>query len=170
MKFLGAVIILIASTWTGFEAAKQLTERPRQLRQLKVALQSLEAEIMYGHLPLHDAAMNLATQLQKPLSWLFEGFAKNLEASDTNVKDAWNKSLQEVWKFTSLKAGEMEILRQFGETLGQHDRTSQQKHILLALNHLEREENEAKEQQLRYEKMVKSLGFLGGLLLIILLL
>ena len=61
-------------------------------------------------------------------------------------------------------------MKQFGETLGRHDRVSQQKQIMLTLTHLEREENEARDRQIRYEKMVKNIGFLTGLLLIILLL
>ncbi|MDF0727332.1 stage III sporulation protein SpoIIIAB [Cytobacillus sp. S13-E01] len=169
MKLLGAIFILIAATWTGFEAARHLSERPRQLRQLKAALQALEAEIMYGHVPLHDAAMHLSKQIPKPLSWFFEVFSKKLVTGDTSVKQAWEDSLQEIWKFTALKQGEYEILIQFGETLGQHDRSAQQKHIILALTHLEREESDARERQSRYERMVKSLGFLTGLLLVILL-
>ena len=60
-------------------------------------------------------------------------------------------------------------MKQFGETLGRHDRISQQKQIMLTLTHLEREEADAIQAQATYEKMVKSLGFLSGLLLIILL-
>lgn len=167
---MGAIIIIFATTWTGFEAARHFTERPRQLRLLKSALQSLEAEIMYGHTPLHEASRRLATQLSKPLSLFFENFAKKLTDTETTVKDAWEESLIEIWKFTALKKGEFEIMRQFGETLGRHDRTSQQKQIQLALTHLEREEADAYEKQATYEKMVKSLGFLSGLLLVILLL
>ena len=70
---------------------------------------------------------------------------------------------------TALKKKEYEILRQFGETLGRHDLISQQKHIKLALTHLETEEAEANLAQAKNEKMVKSLGFLSGLLLILLL-
>jgi len=169
IKIIGAVFILIATTWTGFEAARHLSERPRQLRQLKSALQSLEAEIMYGHTPLHEASRRLAAQLTKPLSWFFEGFSNRLMSSETTVKAAWEESLKEVWKLTALKQGELEILKQFGETLGRHDRTSQQKHIQLAITHLEREEADACDKQIKYERMVKSLGFLSGLLLVILL-
>jgi stage III sporulation protein AB len=169
VKLLGAIFIIVATTWTGFEAAKHLSERPRQLRQLKSALQSLEAEIMYGHTPLHEAARRLAAQLSKPLSFFFESFAKKLTDTETTVKDAWESSLNEVWKLTALKQGEFEIMKQFGETLGRHDRFSQQKHIMLTLSHLEREEADAIDKQARYEKMAKSLGFFSGLLLIILL-
>ncbi|MDP4161599.1 MAG: stage III sporulation protein SpoIIIAB [Bacillota bacterium] len=169
IKLIGAMFIIISTTWTGFEASRHLSERPKQLRQLKSALQSLEAEIMYGHTPLHEAARRLASQLSKPLSWFFESFAKKLTDTETTVKDAWELSLKEVWKLTALKQAEFEVMKQFGETLGRHDRHSQQKHIILTLTHLEREEADARDKQDKYEKMVKSLGFLTGLLLIILL-
>ena len=169
MKIIGAILIIVGTTWTGFEASRHLSERPRQLRLLKSALQSLEAEIMYGHTPLHEAARRLSTQMAKPLSWFFERFATKLTGAETTVKKAWEESLNEVWKMTAFKQGEYEIMKQFGETLGRHDRISQQKQILLALSHLEREEADAFERQAKYEKMVKSLGFLSGILLIILL-
>lgn len=169
MKIIGAVLIIVATTWVGFEASRQFNERPRQLRLLKSALQSLEAEIMYGHTPLHEAARRLSKQLTKPLSGFFERFAAKLTGSETTVKIAWEESLNEIWKMTAFKQGEYEIMKQFGETLGRHDRLSQQKQILLTLSHLEREEADAYDRQAKYEKMVKSLGFLSGLLLIILL-
>ncbi|MEC2075404.1 stage III sporulation protein SpoIIIAB [Metabacillus fastidiosus] len=169
IKILGAVFILIATTWIGFEAARHLSERTRQLRQLKVALQSLEAEIMYAHTPLTVAAENLAKQMRKPLSPFFELFASKLKKGHTSVKTAWDESIEEVLHLTAFKHGELEVLKQFGETLGQHDRLSQQKHIKLTLSHLEREEADAVDRQTRYERLVKSLGFLSGLLLIILL-
>jgi stage III sporulation protein AB len=169
IKLIGAIFIIVATTWTGFEAARHLSERPRQLRALRTALQSLEAEIMYGHTPLNEAARRLSAQLPKPLSTFFESFARKLTETETTVKEAWETSLKEVWKSTALKQGEFEIMKQFGETLGRHDRLSQQKHIMLTLSHLEREEVEAVQSQMKYEKMVKSLGFLSGLLLIILL-
>jgi stage III sporulation protein AB len=169
IKLIGAVFIIVATTLTGFEAAKNFSNRPRQLRALRSALQSLEAEIMYGHTPLHEAARRLSGQLAKPLSGFFDAFAKRLTDTETTVKEAWETSLIEVWKQTSLKQGEFEIMKQFGETLGRHDRFSQQKHIMLTLTHLEREEADAIQNQAKYEKMFKSLGFLAGLLLIIIL-
>lgn len=169
LKLFGAAFIIAATTWTGIEASRHLSERPKQLRQLKTALQSLEAEIMYGHTPLHEAARKLASQLTKPISWIFEGFATRLTEKETTVKEAWEESLGENWRLTAFKQGEYEILRQFGETLGRHDKYSQQKQIILAITHLEREEADARDKQQKYEKMVKSLGFLSGLLLIILL-
>lgn len=168
-KLIGSVIIIIATTWTGFEASRHFSERTRQVRQLKSALQTLDAEIMFGHTPLHEAARRLALQIPKPIAWLFDSFANKLTNGETTVKEAWDASLQEVWQTTALRNGELEIMKQFGETLGRHDRLSQQKQIMLTIAHLEREELDATDRQAKYEKMVRSLGFLTGLLLIILL-
>ncbi|AEV20020.1 Stage III sporulation protein AB [Geobacillus thermoleovorans CCB_US3_UF5] len=169
MKWFGALLILAASTWLGFAAARVLHERPLQLRQLKAALRALEAEVMYGHTPLADAAMHLARQTAAPLSELFERFAAALCTEETSAAEAWEKSLRAVWGKTALKQGEFEVMKQFGATLGQYDRLTQQRQIALALAHLEREEAEALDNQARYAKMAKSLGVLAGLLLVILL-
>jgi stage III sporulation protein AB len=169
LKLIGAILIIVATTWIGFEAAKKLSDRPKQLRQLKVALQSLEAEIMYGHSSLSEACIHISKQFDKPLSLFFARFARRLSEGETLVSSAWKESLDKTWTKTAFGQGEYEVLRQFGETLGQHDREHQQKHIRLALIHLEREENDAIEKQGRYEKMVKNLGFLTGLLIVILL-
>lgn len=170
VKIIGAIFIISATTWVGFELAKHLSNRTKQLRMLKSALQSLDAEIMYGHTPLHEAARRISNQIAPPISKLFELFAIKLVQRDATVKESWESSLKEIWKMTSLKNEEYEILKQFGETLGKHDRISQQKQIILALTHLEREEQEARDKQLKYERMTKSLGFLTGLLIAIILL
>lgn len=167
---IGAIFIILSTTWAGFEFSRHLSERPKQLRMLRTALQSLEAEIMYGHTPLHEAARKLSTQLPKPISMFFEKFSNKLTSMETTVKIAWGESLKEIWKMTALKKSEYEILVQFGETLGKHDRVTEQKQIILTLTHLEREEEEARDKQQRYEKMMKSLGFLSGILIVILLL
>ena len=166
---LGAILIVFATTWVGFEFARKLTERPRQLRQLKVALQSLESEIMYGLTPLAQACEHIGKQLPKPISYFFTCFSSRLKKSGGSVHLAWEESLKETWHLTALSTGELEVMKQFGATLGQHDLLHQQKQIRLTLNHLEREEGDAIESQNRYEKMLKSLGFLTGVLIVILM-
>ncbi|MGM9926217.1 MAG: stage III sporulation protein SpoIIIAB [Bacillus sp. (in: firmicutes)] len=169
VKLIGAACILIACTWIGFEFARHLSKRPKHLRLFRSSLQALEAEIMFGHTPLQEAAVRLSKSLPEPINRFFAAFAKELRQQDTNVKTAWDNSLSAFRKVLALKQNEMEILMQFGETLGRHDRYQQQKQIILTMTHLEREETEALQVQSKYEKMMKSLGFLSGLLLIILL-
>lgn len=169
MKWIGALIVICCTTLYGFYHAKRLSERPRQIRQLRTALQALEAEILYGQTPLAKACMNIANQLKGPISYFFEEFAELLGRRQATARVAWEETVKKVWPQMALLESEREILVQFGATLGTMDRNQQQKQLKLALTHLERDELEAKELQVRYEKMVKTLGVLAGLLIIILM-
>lgn len=169
MKLIGGLLIIIGTTVVGFLLAKKLSDRPKQLRQLKVALQAMEAEITYGLTPILTVSDHLMTQIPKPIGMLFEILGAKLRNGSTSLQESWEQSLAEFWPQTALKKGEIEVLQQFGTTLGRHDRKNQQKQIHLALTHLEREEIEARENQRKYEGMIKSLGFLTGLLIVLLL-
>jgi len=168
MKWIGALLLLCATTWGGYEFARRLNNRPKQIRELKNALQVLEAEILFGQAPIKEACEKVANQVPAPLSWFFKEFSEQLDQGGSSLYEVWEDRLQQYWPMSALGDGEKEVMRQFGQTLGQHDFTGQQKHIRLALSHLERELEDAREQQQRYSKMVKSLGFLTGLLLILL--
>ncbi|HET7627508.1 MAG TPA: stage III sporulation protein SpoIIIAB [Bacillales bacterium] len=168
-QWLGALCIIAATTSIGFRWAKRYSERPAQLRQMKAALQALEAEIMYGLTPLGEACAHLARQTREPVSGLFAAFADELANGSSDARTAWETALSENWPRTALGRPEREVLKQFGSTLGQHDPLQQQKQIRLALTHLEREEAEARDEQRRNEQMIKSLGLLAGLLLALLL-
>jgi len=170
IKLLGALLIIGTTTWTGFEVSRHLTRRPKQLRMFRDSLQVLDAEIMYNHTPLREAATKISTQIPEPAANFYHLFAEKLSQRNVNAKSAWKESLDDIWSQTDMKKSEYEILMQFGENLGKHDRQTQQKQILLAAAHLEREESDAREKQKQYEKIARSLGVLTGLLFIILLL
>lgn len=169
MKWIGALIIICCTTLYGFYRANDLKERPKQIRQLRSALQSLEAEMLYGQTPLAKASLNISQQFNGPVSHFFDLFAKKLNEKETTAKKAWEESIELVWDELSLKTNEREVLFQFGATLGTMSREQQQKQLKLTQTHLERDELEAKDLQLRYEKMIKTLGFLAGLLIVILM-
>ena len=57
IKLLGALLIVFSTTWVGWDIAKRLVARPKQIRDIRAALQILEAEIMYGHMPLREAVL-----------------------------------------------------------------------------------------------------------------
>lgn len=168
IKLFAALSIIFATTKMGMNKSKAIAQRPKQLRQLKTALKSLEAEIMYGHTPLPMICEHLSKQIEGPIGSIFEQFQSHLLEGNKLVEDAWKSSLDSVWASTYLKKPEYEIMLQFGQTIGKHDKYTEQKQIVLALNHLEREEQEAFILQGKYEKMYVNLGFLSGLLIALL--
>lgn len=168
MKWVGAILLICATTLIGFELAKRLSNRPKEIRQLKSALHILEAEIVYSQAPLALAFDKIANQLAEPVSELFYSVAIELQTA-SDLTQTWNNQVDQFLKRSSLGPDEEEVLKQFGKTLGQHDITQQKKYIKLALTHLDRVLTEAQENNLRYGKMFKNLGILAGLFLVLLL-
>lgn len=153
----------------GFEWSQRLSKRPKHIRQIKNALQILEAEILYSQLPLQDVFSIVAKQIPYPAKSFFQALTNSMYEKNTDLFSLWNKSLNELMGVSCLGNAEKEILNQFGRTLGQHDFQQQQKHIQLTVNHLDRELEEARDNQYKYSKMAKSLGLLCGLFIVLLL-
>ncbi len=170
LKLMGAVLLLMSASAAGYLAAWKYAERPRQIRRLRLALSLLETDISYGFRPLDEACRLIARRESEPVASLFNRCADNLQQLDgASTFQCWQQAVEEIWPQTAMKQPEKEILLDLGKTLGASDRADQQHHLMLAMSNLRVEENEAREEQSRYEKMCKSLGVLSGLLLVILM-
>ncbi|ASN05278.1 stage III sporulation protein SpoIIIAB [Virgibacillus necropolis] len=169
MVWIGALLFIGTTTWIGFDISNKFRERPKLIRQLKNALQILEAEILYSQLPLREAFESIAKQLPDPTKSFFQNLASNLDDKKTDLYSTWSHHVDELNQTSAIGKNEKEILKQFGRTLGQHDFSQQQKHIQLAVHHLDRELEEARDNEFKYSKMAKSLGLLCGLFIVLLL-
>lgn len=169
MKWLGALLFIGTTTWIGFEWSNELTKRPQHIRQLKNALQILEAEILYSQSPLQEAFDIISKQVPEPARSFFANLSDRMTQQTTQFMSIWDEQVDVFIKQSSLGNEEKEIMKQFGRTLGQHDFHQQQKHIHLTISHLDREMADARDHSLRYGKMAKSLGFLCGLFIVLLL-
>jgi len=169
MKWIGALLLLSVTTWIGFDWSNKLNKRPIQIRQLKNALQILEAEMLYSQAPLRDAFIVISEQIPDPIKSFFKNISEKMNTNHIDLLQIWDEEVSELITISSLSKNESEILKQFGRTLGQHDYHQQQKHIQLTASYLDREHEDAKDFQLRYGKMAKNLGFLCGLFIVLLL-
>lgn len=170
LKLLGAALILFAATMFGFAKASAYAQRPRQIRSMVHALQRLETEMVYGFTPLPEALHRIANQLDGPLSGMFRKAAEPLSAGNgVTAGESWRNAVDASWKHTAMSSNEREILSQMSFTLGISDREDQAKHLRLAVQLLQAEEQTAWDEQKRYEKMWKSLGVLAGAFVVILM-
>lgn len=125
--------------------------------------------MLYSQLPLRDAFLIIAKKTPQPIDSLFTSLASDLQKQDENFFTLWSKHVDRLGERSALGRNEQEILKQFGQTLGQHDFMQQQKQIYLTTQYLDRELEEAIEQQYKYGNMARLLGFLTGLFIVILL-
>jgi stage III sporulation protein AB len=170
LKLTGAILVIAAGTLLGFYQASILAKRPRQIRQASNALQRLETEIAYGLTPLPDALSFVGQQTPEPLAGFYREAAGLMSIPNGgSARESWQRALQSTWHRTVMKPGTREIMSELGGTLGVSNREEQIKHIRLAVKQLQGEEESAREEQARYENMWRSLGFLTGALVVILI-
>lgn len=168
IKLLGACLVLLATSWIGFEIARSYRDRPRQIRQLRSALSLLETEIGYGIRPLSQACLEISNRVDGAIAQIFASSAENLTQLDgISTYECMEKAINQEWKNTAMKDAEKRILLDFSSTLGISDRDDQLHHIAMAKANLEVEEKKAHEEQRQYEKMFKSIGVLTGALIVI---
>lgn len=167
MKWIGALLLIGATTTIGYFISSRLTHRPKQIRLLIHALQLLEAEMMYSQLPLHELFKTISKKMPHPIDRFFINLSEELKGEVNDFHQLWHKEVNILMKQSALKHSEIDVLNQFGSNLGQHNIIQQQKHIRLAMTHLNRELEEAIDERDTYDKMTKSTGFLVGLFIVI---
>lgn len=170
LKLIGCILLLLATSGIGFVFAGKLAARPKQIRRLIHALAILETEIGYGSRNLAAACQSIGERNLDNVSKLFQNMTLRLTTMDgAATYDCLQLAVQDWWPTTAMKTSEKEVFLQFCKTLGKSDRHDQLTHLALVKQNLQVEEQKAREEQVQYEKMVRTLGVLTGALLIILL-
>ncbi|MDP4093543.1 MAG: stage III sporulation protein SpoIIIAB [Bacillota bacterium] len=170
LKLLGGLIVISASCLMGYAFARDCARRPKELRLLQVLLQMLENEISFLSNLLTDSMDKISYGHNGGVYDIFRGAANNLRKDEGhNAFEAWEMSVKNNIYKTGLNKEDEEILLSFGKMLGSSDVEGQLKNIKLTVNQLKVQEKKAEEARQKNEKMYKSLGFLGGLAVVIIL-
>ena len=169
MKWLGALLLISTTTYIGFDMSNRLSDRTKQIRQFILSLQMLEAEMEYSQLTLQQIFRTIGKKTTYPINNFYNQLAEHFDFVVTDFLDVWDQELDRLTTVSALKNNELEIMKQFGRNLGQHTFIQQQKHITLAIHHLQQQLDEANDQRVKYEKMMKSLGVLIGIFIVLIL-
>ncbi|GIO00127.1 stage III sporulation protein SpoIIIAB [Brevibacillus laterosporus] len=170
LKIGAAIVVLVSASLIGIQLGKRYSDRVKELRALLHSLQMLETEIVYGATPLSLAFEKISVRVTRSIGNLYKRASELLQTkAGESTQIVWQTALEQTWSLTALRKEEKEILKNLGYVMGNSDREDQKKHLQLTVFHLRGLEEEAKEEQLKYEKMYKNLGFLGGLLIVILM-
>lgn len=170
LKILGSALVVASGGICGLAVAGSYSRRPRELKSLSVALSMLESEIAYGINPLPEALERVAGRSDKNVALLLNRVARELGAkSGDTAREIWERALAAFYRNSSLTPGDLVILRGLGANLGMSDRQDQLKQLHLAREQLEHEIVLAEEEASKNVKLWSYLGFLGGLLAVIIL-
>ena len=169
IKILGMILTLAASTALGMYIASLGTFRRQDLLEFKKALLILKSEIEYIAAPLPEAMENIAMRTVAPVSPLFSHYASALmrnESGETAYR-LWLASINACKKGSFLKDEDYEVIGNFGKTLGYLDKKMQIDSIRFTMDYIDGKAEELKESSTKNQRMYRSLGVIGGILLLV---
>lgn len=170
-KIAGSVIVILSCTFLGFVLSTDCRRRPRQLRELQSMLQMFENQINYLSDVIAEAFERISRIGCSDTCIFFSRTVEILKEKKTvSASQAWEEAVRQNIKKTSLNREDEEVLIAFGKILGSSDLEGQIKNIRLTLGQLKLQEGKAEESRNRNENMYRSLGILGGIAVVIVLL
>lgn len=132
---------------------------------MKRALNFFETKIEYTHEPLQDIFIDISNTLKKEIGTIFK--VAGIKMKEKSAKEAWEYSID--ISQTALNEDDLNIIKDFGKTLGQTDLQGQLSKTKLTLQFLEKQIEESQFEENKNKKLYKTLGVLTGMGLVIIL-
>ncbi|GKX31919.1 hypothetical protein SH1V18_43990 [Vallitalea longa] len=169
IKILGATLILMSSSLIGFYYSKSYIRRSEDLRTFKKALILLRGEINYSLSPMPEALEDISKRFDHEISDFFRSIAEELKLNlGKSLTEVWKKKAEEILKRTYLNPIDIKNIMIFSENIGYLDKEMQTNNINLLLEQINEEIKTSIENDNKYNKLYRSLGVLGGILVIVL--
>ncbi len=170
LKMLLNMVIICCSSALGNKLANRYIYRIRDIRTLQICFAKLETEIIYYCTFLPDALENVGKSTRGGVGKFLSQVSANLiNKNGSSIEEAWSVALEASKEYLKLIDDDYDVIRTFGCQLGVADRTSQRQLFEILQLQLKKQEKKAEENRDRYERMYRSLGFLSGLAIIIIL-
>ena len=169
IRIIGMMLTLAASAAFGIYMSNLGTFRRKDLLEIKKALLILKSEIEYIASPLPEAMANISLRVAQPVAGLFDGYATAL-ANNTAGKTAyelWLDVIEEHKSSSFMKSEDWEVIGNFGKTLGYLDKQMQVDSIRFTMEYIDAQIGELQESNPKNARMYKSLGIIGGILMVV---
>ena len=166
VKYVLLVFILFFTSYIGIIIAEQYKKRVDELKEIKKAFNILENKIRYTCEPIPDIFLEISKSINNNVSEIFKHSATQM-LNNENSNIAWINATSN--SKTSLKNEDLEVIKGLGKLLGKTDVEGQISQIKLTNTFLEEQIENAETEYLKNAKLYKTLGVVGGIALVIIL-
>ena len=168
VQSIGICMILAVTTLTGAYFCLREKYRLQDLRELERAMVMMESQIRFLSVPLSEVLENISYQTKGQVGMLMQETAKAMaERTGETAEQIWETVWMRHISHTYLSVDDYQSILRFGKTLGYLDQEQQKNSTELFLT------QKCRQIEHRLEKngrLYYSMGFLGGLMLVIVLL
>lgn len=163
-KILGSILILSASLLFSYLKVTESKERLENLKEIHKAFVILKSEISFFNSELSKAITLLTERLSGKVSIFFQKLSDCLEHDETlEFKAAWEQAEEDSELKNTFFPASYKIITDFVTEFGKSDREIELQNLDKTIDALE---HELEEENVRYKtnrKLIYSLGFMGGI-------
>lgn len=169
-KAMGALLVIISTTFFGVKCADDMKEEYRQMRYLQRMIAMMESEIRYARTHLGEIFFHIAGQAKEPYkAWLLFMRREMSLGGGKAFEEIWSQSIKGYLPEAGLPKRELERLAGLGSQLGTADIVHQ-----LGVLELYQQQLSVSMEELYAElgtkvKLCQCLGVMSGILIAILL-
>lgn len=145
--------------------SKKYSNRLRDLKEMRKALNFFEEKIKFTYEPIPDVFEEISHKVKENIGEIFQKSSKAMENECAGV--AWENAIDEVnSNFTN---DDKDIIKGLAKMLGKTDIDGQVSEIKLTCKFLDVQIKDAENEKKKNEKLYKTLGATVGLALVIIL-
>ena len=162
LKCVGYISIIIACTALGMERGNEIHRHKKELEELYKIFTFLKLELKMLKTPIKEALLKLKNKTDGNYKVWLEDVSKDTYLDD--FENNWKNSIDIHFEESYLTTEERNELLQLGKNIGCVEAIS------LYLSNLELSIQNTKEEEKEKKKLYQSMGIMGGIFLVILLL
>lgn len=145
--------------------SKKYSNRLRDLKEMRKALNFFEEKIKFTYEPVPDVFEEISHKVKDNIGEIFQNSSKTMENESAGV--AWEKAVEEA--NSNFTKEDKDIIKGLAKMLGKTDIDGQVSEIRLTCKFLDVQIKDAENEKLKNEKLYKTLGATVGLALVIIL-
>ena len=167
-RLLAGLLILYGSIGFSFKLCQEMRTRIKQVEQMKEIFRLFQSEISYSRATLPETCFTVSKRVAEPYkSAMEEVYAEIQKKSGIQFPAIWQEKMGQCLKEMPVKKQEQEIFLEFGNQTGFIDWEMQVGILEKNKSQLEELHIQLKSAMENKEKVITSVGVLGGLMLVI---
>ena len=171
IKLIGAILVLISAYAIGSLLALQVKEQEKWLKDIKTALFLLTGELEYRQVPLPDALSIIGKRHGGRIASFFQTLSEELAQNEGfSLQELWKKEAVTALKDAPLSKAQKEEFSDLGLYFMETDKETRRNSLEFYLKRLEEEIVNLRETGKDKAYLCRTLGMLGGIFLLILVL
>ena len=171
LETIGMVLILAATTMTGAYLCLRERYHVQDLQTLQQAVLGIQNQILYLSAPLPEVLEAVSYQINGEIGSVLQETAQHMQQrTEQTAEEIWESVWRKHLPCTFLTGRDYEALMQYGKTLGYLNKEQQKDNSRFLLEYLQREQETLRRRLEKNGRLYYSMGFLGGLLVVVILL